>query len=129
MIQLQVIGNLGRDAEIKEFGGVKYASFSVCHTEKRGDKEFSTWVNCLKRDENGKLAPYLTKGSKVYVSGSPRANAYSSNGEAKADLQLTVFNLEFCGSKGQATDNSNHEYVSGDANAGSAPAPTDDLPF
>ena len=35
MLQGEVIGNLGADAEIKEFSGRQYVSFSVAHTEKR----------------------------------------------------------------------------------------------
>lgn len=37
MLQLEVIGNLGNDAEIKEFGGKKYVSMNVAHSEKRKD--------------------------------------------------------------------------------------------
>lgn len=33
MLQIEVIGNLGKDAEVKEFSGKKYTCFSVAHTE------------------------------------------------------------------------------------------------
>ena len=32
MLQLEVIGNIGNDAEIKEFNGKKYVSFNVAHS-------------------------------------------------------------------------------------------------
>ena len=45
MLQLEVIGNLGNDAEIKEFGGNKYVSMNVAHSEKRKDGgETTVWV-------------------------------------------------------------------------------------
>ena len=37
MLQIEVIGNIGADAEIKEFGGKKYVSFNVAHSERRKD--------------------------------------------------------------------------------------------
>lgn len=128
MIRLDIMGNLGRDAEEKKFGDTTYAAFSVCHTERRGDKEFTTWVSCLKKDENGKLLPHLKKGVKVWCSGSPKANAYTNkDGQAVGDLQLNVFNFEFGGKKeGSETE---HPYVQG---AASEPTPVDDgsgLPF
>lgn len=100
MIQLQVIGNLGKDAETKTINGRNYLSFSVCHTDRyldnQGQKQSkSTWVDCLKSDENGKLAQYLTKGTKVFVSGKPQAGAYSlQDGTPKASLSLMVNSLE-----------------------------------
>ena len=49
MLQIEVIGNIGADAEIKEFGGKKYVSFNVAHSERRKDAsgttvESTTWV-------------------------------------------------------------------------------------
>lgn len=34
MIELQAIGNIGKDADQKTIGGKAYASFSICVTEK-----------------------------------------------------------------------------------------------
>ena len=49
MLQIEVIGNIGNDAEIKEFSGKKYVSFNVAHSEKHKDAngvnvETTTWV-------------------------------------------------------------------------------------
>ena len=35
MLQLEIIGNLGNDAEIKEFSGKKYVSMNVAHSERK----------------------------------------------------------------------------------------------
>ena len=42
MLQIEVIGNIGADAEIKEFGGKKYVSFNVAHSERRKDANGTT---------------------------------------------------------------------------------------
>ncbi len=108
MIKLQVIGHLGKDATVKEVNGRKVINFSVAHTEKYTDKqgnkvEKTTWVECGKWvDANGstKVSEYLTKGTLVYVEGTPDVNAYSNRqGEASASLRLSVFNLQLLGGK------------------------------
>jgi single-strand DNA-binding protein len=73
MLVLEIIGNLGSDAVIKDFNGQKFISFSVAHTESYVDKELvkhekTTWVSCLKYGESGVL-PYLKKGTRVFVRG------------------------------------------------------------
>ena len=34
MLQIEVIGNIGNDAEIKDFSGKKYVAFNVAHLDK-----------------------------------------------------------------------------------------------
>ena len=60
MLQIEVIGNIGADAEIKEFGGKKYVSFNVAHSERRKDAngttvESTTWVPVLSFGDGGGL--------------------------------------------------------------------------
>lgn len=106
MLKGQLIGNLGRDAELKEIAGVQYAVFSVAHSEKRTDRngqpqEFTTWVRCMKRDANARLCPHLLKGKKVYVDGRLSLGTYTAqSGETKYELSIWVDSLEFMDSKG-----------------------------
>ena len=46
MLQLEVIGNLGSDAEIKEFNGKKYVSMNVAHSEKKERTAVKTPCGC-----------------------------------------------------------------------------------
>lgn len=39
MFQCEVIGNIGNDAEIKDFSGKKYVSFNVAHSERKKDAQ------------------------------------------------------------------------------------------
>lgn len=106
MLKGQLIGNLGRDAELKEIAGVQYAVFSVAHSEKRTDRngqpqEFTTWVRCMKRDANARLCPHLLKGKKVYVDGRLSLGTYTAqSGETRYELSIWVDSLEFMDAKG-----------------------------
>ena len=143
MIKLQVIGNLGRDAEVKEINGNTVINFSVAHSEKYKDRqgnlqEKTTWVECAYWTDRTAVAPYLLKGKTVYVEGSPEADAYLKEGQANGTLRCRVFNIQLLGGNDRDASGSNTGNVS---NAGSTPAPTvktkpvaddnadDDLPF
>ena len=77
-----LVGNLGRDAETKFTpGGQSVTKFSVATSRRWKDqqsgewKEETNWSNVtLWRAEN--LAPYLTKGTKVYVEGRLQTRSY-----------------------------------------------------
>lgn len=106
MLQLQVIGNLGADAEVKEFNGSKGVCFNVAHTERWTDEqgtkhESTTWVSCILNGDGGKLLPFLKKGTMVFVEGSGSARCYSSPKEKRfvAGLNLSVRHVELVGGK------------------------------
>ena len=63
-------GFLGRDAELKTVGDSKVANFSIgVSTFKGGDKS-TLWVSAaLWGERASKLAPFLTKGAAVTISG------------------------------------------------------------
>lgn len=104
MLELQVIGNLGADAQVKEANGSKFVSFNVAHTERWTDAagvshESTTWVSCAWSGDGGKALPYLVSGQKVFVSGRASQRIYSSPTEKKMvpGLNLSVTKLEFIG--------------------------------
>ena len=69
MVQITILGNLTKDAEVRNTQGeYKAISFSVAVNEKRIDKEdASTFFNCTYWSKSDKIAQYLTKGKKVLV--------------------------------------------------------------
>lgn len=69
MIQLTLLGNLTKDAEVRNTQGeYKAISFSLAVNEKRKDKEdASAFFNCVYWCKSDKIAQYLTKGKKVLV--------------------------------------------------------------
>lgn len=106
MLQFQVIGNLGSDAEVKELNGNKAVCFNVAHTERWNQddgtkRESTTWISCILNGDGGKLLPYLKRGTQVFVEGSGSARCYSSPKERKwvAGLNVTVRHIELVGGK------------------------------
>lgn len=104
MIKLSFIGNLGRDAEYKEFNGVKYITFNVAVTKRYKDAggvqhENTTWISCTKRGESP-LIEYLKKGEKVYVEGDMSVRAFTTQqGEVQAGVDCRVGMVELCGGR------------------------------
>ena len=73
MLQVEIIGNIGNDAQVKDFNGKKYIAFNVAHSEKFKNQqgvetERTTWVSVLKPGESG-IGQYLKKGTPVFVRG------------------------------------------------------------
>ncbi len=102
MISATVIGNLGKDAELRDAGNTRVCSFGVASTEKKKDSEVTTWVRCsLWGDRGEKLAKHLTKGTRVAVSGSLSTREY----EGKTYFELRVDQLEFVGERKQSANN------------------------
>jgi len=132
MIKTSVIGNLGKDANVKEVNGKKVINFSVAHTEKfkNGNGEDiskTTWVECAYWNDKTAVVPYLKQGTLVYVEGMPEADAYLKDGEAKATLRLRVGTVQLLGgSKPTASTTSNN---SGTNNNSEANSDDDGLPF
>lgn len=69
MVQITILGNLTKDAEVRNTQGeYKAISFSLAVNEKRKDKEdASAFFNCTYWCKSDKIAQYLTKGKKVLV--------------------------------------------------------------
>lgn len=88
--KLQVIGNLGKDPEMKYLdSGVATCRFSVATTEswngKDGSKQERTeWHNITAWDKLAEICgKYLKKGSKVYLEGSVESRQYEQDGVKK----------------------------------------------
>jgi single-strand DNA-binding protein len=141
MLQVEVIGNIGADAVVKEFNGQKFISFSVAHTERYTDsqgqrRDRTTWVSCLKYGESGVLA-YLKKGTRVFVRGELSAKIYETNRTQQVGINCRVRELELLGGGNRAEQSEAEPSATPTASApASAPAapymPTDepdDLPF
>lgn len=98
MLQLNILGNLGRDAEVKTINDKQYLSFSVASTEKQGEQEQTTWVSVL-ASNNPNLLPFLKKGQQVFVSGRMKAGIYQSQQNFGIDISVYAQTLQLCGGK------------------------------
>lgn len=106
MAKVEIIGNIGRDAEIKYMeDGTATTKFTVAVTPPRyGNKEPVTqWFFCTMWGKRGEtLSQYLLKGTNVYVDGQLTVRTYTSqaDGETKVSVDVRVNEVVLMGKKG-----------------------------
>ncbi len=71
MKSITIAGNIGKDAETRTMqDGTKVTGWSVAVDDGFGDRKRTIWFDCSMWGQRGaKLAQFLTKGTKVAVSG------------------------------------------------------------
>ena len=142
MIKMQVIGNLGKDCVVNNVNGKSVINFTVAHTEKYKDsqgnnQEKTTWVDCAYWTDRTAIAPYLTKGTQVFVEGQPEVRSFTRNdGTAGASLSLRVREVQLLGRRGDNNGGNTPNESAATFSRQDAPAPAgyntdvaDDLPF
>lgn len=103
MLQLEIIGNLGSDAEIKEINSKRYVSFSVADSYRRTDAQGNrvdktTWVSVLWYGDGGRLFSYLKKGAKVFVRGRMSVREWTDRTRAKNfSVDVAASEVTLCG--------------------------------
>lgn len=132
MHKITIIGNLGRDPEMRYTPeGQAVVTFSVASSRKyktaAGEqREETEWFNC---SAWGKLADvcneYLTKGKQVYVEGRLKTRTYQAqNGETRFSIDVTCQEIQFLGGgQGQSQAADSRELVGAGREDGN------DLPF
>ena len=140
MIKLQAIGHLGKDCVVNTVNGKSVINFTVAHSEKFKDasgvqKDRTIWVDCAYWTDRTAVAPYLKKGTQVYVEGNPDVRAYTTNdGRQGASLMLRVFSVQLLGTKpegaGDTGGSTTYQQPSSTTEAvNNISEPADDLPF
>ncbi len=144
-----LIGNVGRDPDVKYFdNGNSQASFTLATNERgytlaNGTQipERTDWHNIvIRRDQVPFVEKYVKKGSSVMVEGKIRYRDYEKDGIRRYVTEIIADRIEFF-NIGRRPDNSNGNASQQEA-AKPAPAndskptfnepeenPTDDLPF
>jgi single-strand DNA-binding protein len=135
-----LVGNLGKDPEIREFeNGGMIATFTLATKESYWDREKNErvdqptdWHNVVIRSAGlAKVAKqYLSKGRQVYVEGKLRTRSYQTKeGETRYVTEVVVSDMVLLGSGqggGQQHDAPSH---TSPAQVHDNPAAPDDLPF
>jgi single-strand DNA-binding protein len=131
MIHLRAtgIGNLTKDAEIKDLNGKKCVTFSLASNKKdRDGKETTEYYDCFLYREKTGIAQYLTKGKQIYIEGDINVAANEYKGKTYINKNVTVHVLEFCGGKAERQEPLPASYS--DMNSAPTMEPDDDnLPF
>lgn len=109
--KLILIGNLGRDPEMRDVNGTPVTSFSVATSRTWNDKSGNrqsetTWFRIsVWGAQATSCAQYLAKGSKVLVEGrmQPDENGgprvWESNGEHRASFEVRADSVRFMSSR------------------------------
>ena len=131
MIKLQIIGRLGKDCVVNTVDGKNVINFSVAHSEKYKDsqgnqQEKTIWVDCAYWTDRTAIAQYLTKGTQVFVEGSPEIRTFTrQDGTAGASLSLRVRDVQLLGS---SRDNSSGTSSYSNTASSTATAPNSNIP-
>lgn len=91
--QLVINGNLVKDAELKTLADNQDSSvlnFTIAHSEKKDDE--AIFLRCSLWGDFGKvMAPYLTKGKAVVVTGAIHQNSWiNKEGQERREIAIKV---------------------------------------
>ena len=102
MRNITIAGNIGKDAQIRTTqNGDKITGWSVAVEAGYGQNKKTQWYDCSWFGSRGeKVAPYLTKGSKITVSGEFDTREH----DGKTYLQISVNNVTLQGGGNQSGD-------------------------
>jgi single-strand DNA-binding protein len=133
-----LIGNLGRDPEVRHLeGGASVANFPIATTESYKDKtgtrvDQTEWHNIVMWRGLADVAEkYLKKGMTVYVEGKLRTRSYDKDGQKHYRTEVMADNMTILSRKDDnRTSNDGGSSQSGaDISPGSGTSAADDLPF
>lgn len=133
MNQVVLIGNLGKDVELKTTqSGKNVCNFSIGVSRPRSKDGVSDtdWINIVAWEKTAELCgKYLHKGSKVGVVGRLQTRSYDKDGKKVYITEVLAENVEFLSPKesAPAKDDDNHRYPDGPSEM--TEANDDELPF
>lgn len=133
-----LIGNIGKDPEVRSFENNKVANFSLATSETRKNKNtgekttYTEWHNIAVWGVQAGIAEqYLRKGMQIYVEGKLRTRSWDGNdGTKRYTTEIIADSFSMLGkpsSEGQGS--SAQSQVSSSQEINNAPASDDDLPF
>ncbi len=105
--KIMLIGNLGRDPELRQAGDRPVAEFSLATTERWRDqsgaeKSNTDWHRIVVWGRSGEnCAKYLSKGSMVYVEGSMRYRDWTDkDGNKRTTAEVVATSVQFLDRRG-----------------------------
>ncbi len=142
--KVMMIGNLGRDPEVRMAGESKVANFSIAVTERYkgrdgNQQEKTEWVNIVFWGRQAEICEqYLKKGSSIYIEGKLETRSWDdkTTGEKKYRTEVRGLVMQMLGGKGEAPSGGGFSAPAAqpaaapmDSGFSAPPAPEDDLPF
>lgn len=102
MANIQFLGKLGKDAEVKDVNGTAVAQFSVAETVGFGDKKSTIWYDCSLwgKQAQSSFIDYLNKGREVVIFG--ELTTYENNGKTYLKVRIQDVKLTSGTKEGQS---------------------------
>lgn len=136
-----VSGNLTRDPELRQAGTTPVLQFGIAVNDRKKNNQTGEWEDVPNffdvvvwgaRGES--LSRFLTKGTKVIISGRLRWSSWQTNeGDKRSKVEIVAEDVEFMsrndGGQGGGHASSAPQYAPPAANAPSPEVLTDDIPF
>lgn len=110
MNRVTLIGNLGKNPELRNTGKTSVVNFSVATTERFTDSEgkpqrSTQWHNVVAFGAQADaIAKHLQKGSKVAIEGRLQTRNYEKDGVKKYVTEVVASDVEFLDAKGGEKD-------------------------
>lgn len=110
-VNVNVVGRLGKDAEVINGQKGQFLSFSLATDEFKNGERGTTWLRV--NSNNVKMAEWLKKGKMVNVIGTETVRTYQDkNGSTQVARDVNAVSLEFVSiGSGQTTNESSTESV------------------
>ncbi len=136
-----LVGNLGRDAEVRVTpGGQSVASFSMATTEnwtsKEGEKKEQTeWHKIVLWGKTAdSLQPYLVKGKQIYLEGRLQTRQWEKDGQKHYTTEVKADKIVLLGGGAGRGGGGDRQVDRGDGGyqdplKDAAPVTDDDIPF
>ena len=97
--KVTLVGNIGKDPEIKSYGDKRAARFSIAVNRWVKKEKTTMWVNVVVWDQKKVevIENYASKGMKVYIEGNLEIREYEKDGSKRlaTEVVLGPFNGEF----------------------------------
>ena len=104
MLQLQIIGNIGRVPEVKTTNqGKEFITFSVAVNNR--DKS-TTWISMIANKQES-LLPFLTKGKQVFAEGQMWVEMFNN----QPVINMRAERIELCGKSTDGKEENNPDEI------------------
>lgn len=97
MVNINIVGRLGADAELITGKNGKFVSFRMACDDRKNNEKITSWFRVTLNGERAeKLVEYLTKGKLINVIGTETVGTYTAkDGTIQVSRDINATNVEF----------------------------------
>ena len=123
MNNINLIGRIARELEMKEVGEAKVVNFTLA-VNGNFNREKTNWIQCSAWNKTAEImVQYLKKGSQVAIVGELQTDQYEKDGQKRTSFKVNVDRLDFLGKAGTTDEKPMAKVVETESNI------DEDFPF